>query len=57
MITNILSNLPDEYQIIVEILEDKLDNKGNPLSIENIWDNISVKFDRMNEHSGPWTSI
>ena len=45
MMTHILSNLPEEYQTIVEILEDELDDKDYPLTIERIHDNLSVKFD------------
>ena len=56
MMTHILLNLPAEYQTILEILEDKLDDKDNPLTIERIRDKISVKFDRRNEKSGPRTS-
>ena len=57
MITSIISNLPEEYQTIVEILEDKLDEKEGLLNIEKIHDNLSVKFNQMNEQSGPRTSI
>ena len=45
MMTHILYNLPEEYQIIVGILEDKLDNKDKPLNIESIRDNLLVKFE------------
>ena len=31
--TRILSNLPKKYQTIVEIIEDKKDDKDNPLTI------------------------
>ena len=49
MMTNILSNLPEEYQTIFEIIQGKLDYKENPLTIERIHDNLSVKFDQMDE--------
>ena len=57
MMTNILSNLPEEYQPIVEILEDQLYNKYYPLTIERIRDKLSVKFFQMNKQSGPRTFI
>ena len=56
MVTHILSNLPKEYQIIVEIIEDKLDDEENLLTIDRICENIPVKFDRMNKQSRPITS-
>ena len=57
MMTHILSNLPEEYQSIVEILEDKLDDKDDHLNIERILEKLLVKFGHMNEQSGPRTSI
>ena len=56
MMTHILSNLPEEYQTIAGILEDELYDKDKPLTIDRIRDNILVKFDQMNKHSGPRTS-
>ena len=54
--TCILLNLPGEYQTIVKILEDELDDKNNTLPIERIYDKILVKIDQMNEQSRPRTS-
>ena len=54
--THILLNLPEEYQTIVEILEKKIDDKENPLTIERICDKLLVKIYQMNEQSGPRTS-
>ena len=48
MITHILSNSPEEYQKIVGILEDKLNEKDHPITIERIHDKLLVKFDRRN---------
>ena len=56
IITHILSNLTGEYQTIVEIIEDYINDKYNPLIIENIRDKLTVKFYQMNEQSGPITS-
>ena len=56
MMTHILSKLSEEYQTIVEILEDVLDDEDNPLTIERICDKLSVKFYQMNKQSGPITS-
>ena len=56
MMTHILSNLPEECQIILEILEDELYDKDKPITIESICEKLLMKFDRMNEKSGPRAS-
>ena len=43
IMTRILANLPEEYQNIVKILEDELDDDDNPLIIERIRDKLLVK--------------
>ena len=55
--TRILSNLPEEYQTIIEVLKYELYDKDDPLIIERIRDKLSVKFDQMNEQSVPRASI
>ena len=56
VMTHILSNLPEEYQNIVETIEYKLDYEENPLAIDRIHDKLSVKYYRMNEQSTMKTS-
>ena len=41
--THILSNIPEEYENIVENLEYKLDDDIDMLIIEIIWDKLSEK--------------
>ena len=53
MMSHILSNLPEEYQTIVEILEDKLDNDSDFVTNERIHDKILVKYDQTNKQSRP----
>ena len=53
MMYHILSNLPEEYQTIVEIIEEKLDNDSYFITIEKIRDRILVKYDQMNKQSKP----
>ena len=50
--SHILSNLPEEYQTIVEIIGDKLDDDSDFITIERIRDKILVKYDRTNKKSG-----
>ena len=56
MMTHIILNLHEEYQTIIEILEDKMEDKGNPITTERIFYKLSVKFYRMNKQSVPRTS-
>ena len=56
MMTHILSNLPEEYQTIVKVLEDEVDDDNDPLTIERIHDKLLVRFDQMNKQSIPRTS-
>ena len=51
MMTHILSNLPEEYDSIVENLEEKVDDDIDMLTIKKIQEKISVKYDRMNARS------
>ena len=49
MMTHILSNLSNEYQYIVETLEDKLYDEDDPLNIERVREKVFVKYDQMNK--------
>ena len=53
MMTHILSNLPEEYQTILEIIEDKLDNDSDFITIERVRDKIFVKCERTIKKSRP----
>ena len=46
MMSHILSDLPEEYQTILEIIEDKLDNDSDFITIERVRDKSFVKCDR-----------
>ena len=56
MMNHILSNLSEEYQTILEMIEHKLDYEDNPLNIERNGDILSVESDPMNKQSIPRTS-
>ena len=45
IMTHILSKLPEKYETIVEILEDKLVDKDKSHNIERIRNKLSSKFD------------
>ena len=53
MMSHILSNLLEEYQTIVEILEDKLDYDSDFITIERIGNKILFKYEQMNKQSRP----
>ena len=44
---------PEEYQTIVENLEDKLEDDSDFITVERICDNILVKYDQINKQSRP----
>jgi len=44
---HILNNLPKEYESVVNNLENKLDDRTNPLTIQNIQEALNLKFERM----------
>ena len=48
---HVLSNLPEEYENIVENLEEKLDDNIDMLTIQIIWDTLSAKYDIMSARS------
>ena len=48
MMNHIISNLPEEYKTNVEILEDKLDDKEHPITIERIYSFFSFVLVSMN---------
>ena len=51
MMTHIISNLPEEYENIVENLEDKLHNDIAMLTIERIQEKLPAKYNQMNAQS------
>ena len=51
MMIHILSNISEEYENIVENLEDELDKDIDMLTIEIIQDVLSAKYDKMNARS------
>ena len=51
MITHILYNLPEEYEIIVENIEGGLDDNINMFTIKIIRDKLSAKYNRLNARS------
>ena len=51
MMTCILSNLPEVYEKIVEILEDEIYDEDDHLTIERIWDKLKANYDCMNIRS------
>ena len=51
MMSHILANLSEEYQTIIEILEDKLDYDSDSITIERIRDKIFLKYEQINKKS------
>ena len=51
MTSHILSNLPEEYQTIVEFLDEKLYDESDFITIQSIRDKILVRYDLMKKQS------
>ena len=49
--THIISNLPEEYQTIVEMIKDGLYKEDNPLTTKRICDKLSEKFDHIKDQT------
>ena len=46
-IIHILTNLPEEHEVAVDALEEKMQDKSNPLSIETVRSKLNARFDRL----------
>ena len=57
IMTHILSNLPEEYQTIVEILEGILDDENHPLTIKRVSNKLLVKYNQMYKQSSKTKNI
>ncbi len=44
---HVLNNLPSKYEVQVSKLEDRLGSTTNPLTIEDLRDELNLKFARM----------
>ncbi len=51
LVIHIVSSVPDDYDILVSILEDLLmSTNGKQLNLQTVWDKISAHFDRLKLH-------
>ena len=48
-IIHILSNLPEEYEVAIESLEERLEDTSNKLSIEEVRTKLNARFARINK--------
>lgn len=51
LIIHILSNLPEEYEVAVSELEEKLKNTSTPLSIETVREKLNSRYERMTKNA------
>ena len=47
LIIHILSNLPEEYEVAVSELEEKLKNTSDPLTMETVREKLNSRYERM----------
>ena len=52
LLEHALNNLPKEYEHVVAKLEDRLGDEKNPLTIEDLRDELNLKYERMGFRSG-----
>ena len=48
-IIHILGNLPEEYEVAIESLEERLEDTSNKLSIEEVRTKLNARFARINK--------
>ena len=51
LIIHILSNLPEEYEVAVSELEEKLKNTYRPLSMETVREKLNSRFERITKNA------
>jgi hypothetical protein len=49
LLEHVLNNLPKEYEVVVSKLEDRLGNSVNGLTIEDVRNELNLKFQRLNK--------
>ena len=52
LLEHALNNLPKEYEHVVAKLEDRLGDASNPLTIEDLRDELNLKYERMGFRNG-----
>lgn len=52
LLEHALNNLPKEYENVVAKLEDRLGAENNPLTIEDLRDELNLKYERMGFRNG-----
>jgi histone deacetylase 1/2 len=51
-ILHVLNNLTDEYETLVEIMEKRIGSDSDPIDIEDIREDLSLKFERIQRKHG-----
>jgi uncharacterized coiled-coil protein SlyX len=46
---HILNNMTDDYDLQLAMMEKRVTDKSNPLTIDEIRDNLNLTFERLNE--------
>jgi hypothetical protein len=48
-ILHILNNMTKDYNLQLAMMEKRVTDKSNPLTIDEIRDNLNLRFERLNE--------
>ncbi len=51
LIIHVLANLPEEYEVAVSKLEEKLKDSRNPLELEDVREELNSRFERITKHA------
>jgi hypothetical protein len=46
---HILNNMTDDYDLQLAMMEERVTDKSNPLTVDEIRDNLNLRFERLNE--------
>jgi hypothetical protein len=49
-ILHILNNMTEDYDLQVAMMEKRVTDKSNPLTIDEIRDDLNLRFERLNEN-------
>jgi hypothetical protein len=50
-IIHVLNNLPPDYDLQVALLERRIEDEKDPLTVSEIRSELSLEFERLNNHS------
>jgi hypothetical protein len=56
-ILHIINNMADDYDLQLAMMEKRVTDKSNPLTVDEIRDNLNLRFRRLNEKQNKESEI